>query len=511
MLQAAREVPRSPGAREVVGSNPTGPATIFERVPSPLYTQLTTNTSDSALTAKRKLDTPERPEKHKPSIDKKTTKREAMLADDKIKSWYDNLAQGSPITADVRLRRLSIFCESNSLKPRTVVQLAKRKPLAFRDMLRKYVARLQQDNKAPGYIVGILKSVRSWLRDNEVSMTRDVKVANAEATPTIEDEGVPNKDELRNIFMSGNPRANSIIVLMAEAGLRPQSLGDESSMDGLRVRDMPELKIENGHAEFTTIPTMVKVRSNISKIGRAYFTFLHQEGCEFVAAYLNKRLANGEQLTSESPIIRVKEGFENKGRTGNSRGSQFVSTRNISREARQAIRAAQFRWRPYVLRAYFDTQLVEAEDDGKILHAFAVFFMGHKGDMEARYTVNKGRLPEELVKRMRKAFQNCEAYLVTSKREGMTEDSVIAAFNRQTLKLAGYSTEEIDAMGDLSALTAEEMQERLRKKSMQSLGLNGNSHQRIVPLGDVREWIIQGWEYVTALPNNEAVVKLPSS
>jgi PAS domain-containing protein len=450
----------------------------------------------------------------KPKVKKKkttTTKREALLADSDVRSWYNNLAQGSPHTAEVRLRRLSIFCETNNFTPRTVVQLAKRRPRRFKKLLRDYVIRLQNAKKAPGYIIGILKSVRSWLSDNEVAMTRDVKVANAEATPTIENERVPEKEELRTILMSGNPRANSIIVLMAEAGLRPQTLGNKSATDGLRIRDLPELRIENGRADFTMTPTMVKVRSgsNLSKGGHAYFTFLPQEGCEFLAAYLNKRLSTGEQLTGDSPIIRVKEGFENKGRTGNSRGSQFVSTRNISREARQAIRA-QFKWRPYVLRAYFDTQLLEAENHGKIVHAFAVFFMGHKGDIEARYTTNKGKLPDSLIKDMRTAFQNCEPYLVTSKREGMTEEGVIATFNRQYLQMSGYSDEEIDAMGDLSQLSAEEMQELIRKKSMAALGLNGKSKQKIVPMTEVRGWIIQGWEFVTALPSDEAVIRLPT-
>ena len=43
-----------------------------------------------------------------------------------------------------------------------------------------------------------------------------------------------------------------------------------------------------------------------------------------------------------------------------------------------------------MLRAYFDTQLMVAENHGKISHAYRQFFMGHSDDIEARYTTNKG-------------------------------------------------------------------------------------------------------------------------
>ncbi|MDI1495879.1 MAG: hypothetical protein K8823_1187 [Cenarchaeum symbiont of Oopsacas minuta] len=44
------------------------------------------------------------------------------------------------------------------------------------------------------------------------------------------------------------------------------------------------------------------------------------------------------------------------------------------------------------MRAYFDTQLLIAESKGKIAHDIRAFFMGHSGNIEARYTTNKGIL-----------------------------------------------------------------------------------------------------------------------
>jgi hypothetical protein len=52
-----------------------------------------------------------------------------------------------------------------------------------------------------------------------------------------------------------------------------------------------------------------------------------------------------------------------------------------------------------------------AENHGKISHAYRQFWMGHKGDIEARYTTNKGRLPDDVIEDMRNSFQSCEEYL----------------------------------------------------------------------------------------------------
>lgn len=75
----------------------------------------------------------------------------------------------------------------------------------------------------------------------------------------------------------------------------------------------------------------------------------------------------------------------------------------MTRDIKEAILKAGFSWRPYVLRAYFDTNMIIAESKGKVSHPYLQFFMGHKGDMEARYSTNKGWLPPDMVEGMREA------------------------------------------------------------------------------------------------------------
>lgn len=130
--------------------------------------------------------------------------------------------------------------------------------------------------------------------------------------------------------------------------------------------------------------------------------------------------------------------------------------------------------------------------------------------MEAVYTVNKA-LPEATVERMREAYgRACEKHLSTVRGDGLTRDAMLATFNRRFLKLAKWTDEEIDALGDLSAIEEGRIQELLEQKSMRRLGLNGN-RQKVVPLGEVKRFIEEGWEYLTTIPSGEVVVRLPSA
>ncbi|MEM4405801.1 MAG: hypothetical protein QXT73_04630 [Candidatus Methanomethylicaceae archaeon] len=93
----------------------------------------------------------------------------------------------------------------------------------------------------------------------------------------------------------------------------------------------------------------------------------------------------------------------------------FIRTTNIGDIIRAAMRKAGFPWRPYFLRSYFDTQLMLAESKGLIIRDYRQFFMGHKGDIENRYTTNKCRLPPDVVEDMRSSYARCLDYLETDR------------------------------------------------------------------------------------------------
>lgn len=369
------------------------------------------------------------------------------MKDDDVRRWYENLCRSSKLNADVYLRRLRLFCEQRQTTPKKLVIIGTANAKQVEDMLHDHVQQLETQEYAPSYIKGVLKAVKSWLSYNYVELKRKIRVANADIAVTLQDERVPTREELKGILNHASIRARASAGLIAFAGLRPQVLGNASATDGLTVGDIPDLKIvDDGSGSkrvvFQTVPAMIVVRASLSKARHRYFTFLTSEGCEYVAAYLNKRIAAGEVLHESSAVITMSQGYLMKGKNKDA-CKKFVTTPAITKEIREAITPV-IKARPYVLRAYFDTQLLLAESQGKIAHAYRQFFMGHKGDIEARYTTNKGRLPDELLTDMRRAFRESEKFLsTTTEVQQQDRKEILLEMWREQAKLYGIDPMKI--------------------------------------------------------------------
>ena len=413
-----------------------------------------------------------------------------LFEDKDVRRWYENLVRGSPACAEIYLRNLGNFCHLVGITPG---QLA-RKPVAeIEDLLMDYVTSAQKEH-AGSYIHNTTKVVKSWLAHNGIQLKRKIKITGAHETPTLKDERVPTKEELRRIFLSGSKQARTACAIVAHAGLRLQGLGSYTGYDGLRMRDLPELKIKGSEVSFEKIPAMVVVRSALSKARHQYFTFLTEEACSYLKDYLEERLRDGEQLTPDSAIVKPK--FAQK---------PFIRTVNIGDMMRLAIRSAGLPWRPYVLRCYFDTQLMLAESKGLVLRDYRQFWMGHKGDIENRYTTNKHKLPEEVIEDMREAYKRSQEYLQTTKVSETSEEKLTQAFRKQLLLVAGFAQDEVDKM-DLASLGDEELQEIVRKRLLRT-GTDDCAKEKAVSVNEVNRYLAQGWEYVASLPNKTVIIR----
>jgi hypothetical protein len=415
-----------------------------------------------------------------------------LFEDPDVRRWYENTARGSRITADVCLRRLGSFCESNKVTPRQFASLSEQE---LNNMLMDYVSAAEKKGYAGNYISSTIKALKSWLAHNNRELKVKIKIEGIDETPTLKDERVPTLDELKRIFLSGDSKARTACVFVAHSGLRLQTLGDYTGHDGLRIGDLPELKIEGNNVTFSNIPTLVIVRKELSKAGHQYFTFLSEEGCEYLKDYMEERMREGEDLTSASPIITPKQ-----------RKKPFIRTINIGDIMRGAIRLAGFRWRPYNLRCYFDTELMLAESKGMVLRDYRQFWMGHKGDIENRYTTNKRRLPESVVADMRQAYERSQEFLQTSKSKDTSEEKLIRTFRKQYLLVSGFNQTEVEGM-DLSALSDEELQDMVRKKLLGVQVTNG-SKQKVVSVAEANDYLAKGWEYVAKISDNQVIIKL---
>lgn len=214
-------------------------------------------------------------------------------------------------------------------------------------------------------------------------------------------------------------------------------------------------------------------RARVSSSGHAHSCFcLFQKLLEdeFVTVMIRETEAKFLQSISSDPTLNVTEHYqkietdsyygnlarqslESKGYVkgyylkgnGSKKGRRFAETQTILKEIRKTMRP-RFAWKPYVLRAYFDTQLLIAESRGKVARDFRVFFMGHKGSIEAKYTTNKGVLPKALIDEMRDAFKRSEEFL---DRDKVAEDPIEQKRDEMKTKLDTMTQDELAQMQKL--------------------------------------------------------------
>lgn len=416
----------------------------------------------------------------------------SLLDDKEVKRWYDNVARGSIVTADVYLRRLGNFCKAHELTPR---KFAGKPEKEIYGILLDYVTELEKRELSGSYITSILKALRSWLSHSDKPMKKRIRVRDSGVHPTLKDERVPTPQELKNIFLSGDKKTRVACALLAHSGLRIQTLGNYTGDDGLVVGDFPEMEVKGDSVEFEAMPARVVIRHELSKASHRYFSFLSEEGCEYMKDYLEERLRNGENLKKDSPILTPKNARK-----------PFISTTKISQAVRIAIRSAGFKWRPYVLRSYFDTQLMLSESKGYVLRDYRTFWMGHVGDIEHRYTTNKGRLPSQVIEDMRSAYDKSQEFLHTKVTELPKEDDLKLLFRSELLHMAGFTDDEMQE-DRLLELTEDEFTKAIRSRLLPE---KTNNNQKVVPMAEIEEYIENGWEFVTTLPNDRVVLKLQS-
>ena len=435
------------------------------------------------------------------------TRHRKLLENKKVERWYENLKARSQVTSDIYLRNFGLWLEYLHLDPETVIIMARDHFDDFKGSVSDVIRGLEKKGTMGASISTGIKPMISYLKFYNVSVKLGINIRNENRNLKAEKEVIPGKDNLAKILRMATLRERVSISLMAFSGLRPEVLGNIDGSDGLVIGDIPDLRITEGKVNYDHVPVQINVRPELSKIRTAYFTFLGPEGSEYLKEYLELRIASGETLKKNTPVIVPveKQLLEKKNR--------FLLTTLLLRRIKGTIIKAGFEWRPYIFRIYFGTNLDSAEAKGLISHPWRQFIMGHKGDIEETYTKREGKIEEG-----REQYSKCLDYLETSEHGIKEEDVAKITSNtmRETAIMileAAYGMQLSDKeKEELIGLEINELQDRLkeifRDKRAEILN-NGNKHKTI-PERDLESYLNKGWELVQIYPRGDkAVIKLP--
>ena len=390
--------------------------------------------------------------------------------------------RGSAKSVDNATTGMVVFCSYLKMPPKDVVAYLQNHDVY--EVLDGYVDWMVNECKfAPNSLRNHLSVVKKFLNLSGVEVNNERMRAKVELPRfySITRDRAPTQDELRRILTHTDVRGKALVTMLCSSGMR---IGELLS---LRVKDI----------DFSTSPVTVNLRAEVTKDRQARYCFVSDEAVTFLREF------SGQRLDSPQDYIFPTSTRGRAHRTGNIPMTYWNADEILSR----ALRATGLDQKDdngrdvihiHTLRKFFFSQLVPTLGR-EVVEAL----MGHKAFLDAAYR----RFTAEQMRGF--YLKGMDSLTILLKKQGMSEGAVIATFNRQYLVMAGYSEEEVSELGDLSQLNVEQVQELIRQKQMQSLGLNGN-HQKIVGMSEVENWVTQGWDFVTPLPDGKAIIKLPT-
>ncbi len=447
------------------------------------------------------------------------TWRAKLLADTRVRRWWQSQRLGSHITADVNLRQLSTFLREVELGPYELVRMAREDPERLQEVVVDYADSLTTRGRLASYIAKTFVGVKSWLKFNGIEFNRFPKMKVLQGA-SLRSERTPTPAELRRLLGVLSPRGRVIALMMAHTGVRPGVLGNIDGTDGLTLADLPELTLK-GDLSFKKTPFLVLVSSKRSKNRMDYVTFGTGELGEALLAYLSDRRAHGEKLTPDSPLCNLSHLASANYRRKQALG-RFITTKAIAAELRAGLSKVVpegVLWRPYVLRAYCSTQLWTAGNHGKIDRDAREAILGHDLGVAGRYNLSK-RLHPELVEELRSAYARCDTYLSTL--PTAATDTIIAESRRTMLIGLDFTEKDLAGLdlvsmtqGELEALVAKKRAERMSpppaSSSAPSPPATPKPRQKVVPEGEIDSYLEDGWTVHTTLGGGRVVLNPPAS
>jgi integrase len=472
----------------------------------------------------------------------------ALLAEPNVTRWYKD--HSVTATARTQLEQLDIFLTRTKLATAAeLLALARTNPLALQDRVAEFMEQALAQGYSQKYSLNLWWGARSFLNRYGAAPAWNPKPKKiAEEAEGGEIEIVPTLEQMRQIVSALPTRARAAALLIATSGIRVGVLGGQYEAEGLRLRHLPELKLNGeGAPTFERTPFVIQVPAHLSKTNRSYLTFSTAEAADALCAYLRVRKESGEKLQPSNAVIAPDPRGGASGRRAKD-GTAFVSRKSLAFTIADPMRRVAppgVYWHAYTLRKWFSTQMESAESRGLITRTRREYFMGHSGGVDTAYNLDNPKSAEK-IEELRAAYKRCEPFLSTQKsaRQPDEEDlkkAILSVFFSEE-ELAGLdvtrlSAQEIRAMvadrirgshdgpttdmqgphptfssqkepseGPISALVTGSQSSSAQQGDE---GPDCEAPEEVVTLAEVKSRLASGWTLVSSLGNGEAVLRRP--
>lgn len=331
----------------------------------------------------------------------------------------------------------------------------------------------------------------SFLKENGFKKGREVEVEryHQPARYRKTSEYIPTNEEAwQMVENAGSPKNRAMIACLYTSGLR------NSTLRALLYRDVKkELAAGQETLLVPVYPEMKKVVPDACKGSVSYYTFFHPYATKILKTYIVEA-ERKVKFADDAPLF-----------LGEKVNDQLthVNLRTLERVVKDAARKAGIeQWasvHPHCLRKAFQSVLRnEYANGGRMDAKMQEFLMGHilPGSQDTYF--DKTKVEEIRTEYNRLSFRRSS---------DVTQEDLKSSLRKQLLLVAGFSEEEIDST-DLSNVDDQEFKKIMREKLLGAMANNGHK-QKVIPVGELKSHISQGWEYIAQLPDSEVVVKLP--
>lgn len=419
------------------------------------------------------------------------SKYACLLADPDTRRWYDAHAQNSLSTAQGYLERLGLFLERTGHTLASFLALPDKQR---DDLMSDYITSQYRAGLSISAMRLAKAAAASWLDWHGQKFTRRFKFPRALENTLTSGYRIPDQASLARILDAGDTRARLATALAAQAGLRPGILGNKAGTAGLQFKYLPEARLTTQGIEFERSPTMIRVPAYLAKVRNGFLTFLGPEGCAYLAADVQRRIRDGEQLTPDSAVLAPGRGER-----------PFMARWSVSTLIRDAMRTAGVQEPPYILRSYFANRCMQT--NSRDLHPdWREFFMGHTNSISFTYATNKGHLPPDFVDALRRGYEAALEHLET--RQSQRQDPWLT-ITRLLLGAAGVPEDTIAGL-DLAGMDREAVVALARQSlqdQIQASAANIIQAQRIIPPTELEAALGRGWRIAFALQDGRFVME----